>query len=437
MNIQTDRALVPAGSTAERFLAITITAPVRETKTDRPTVNVALVLDRSGSMAGRKIEMARKAVEHAVRLVNERDRLALICYDTEIDTLLGATAATPEAKELALSRLRQIDARGSTDLCGGWLRGANELEGSAGSSGTAGASGSGPAGSPGSVTRVLLLSDGLANQGETDRDVLVQRAGELRSKGIATSTFGLGADFDETLMSKLAIEGGGHFYFIEQPAQIPDFFTSELGEALDIVARDAQLVISTGAGAAAVCLNEFPVRSTPGMSGEVQLQVRLGDLVSAQQVSVVIGVRCPAVNAGGQVSVSARLADKDQALFAQPMTIEWAAVDADANAVQVVNNDVLIQAGRLMAERARAGALDANRRGDYKDAARILKAGADGLRALAPGIRELEALAAELEADEQKHGTPMDPMAMKLSHYASYVRGTSRSEKGSAVRKKS
>ena len=86
-------------------------------------------------------------------------------------------------------------------------------------------------------------------------------------------------------MSKLAIEGGGHFYFIEQPAQIPDFFTSELGEALDIVARDARLVISTGAGAAAVCLNEFPVRSTPGMNGEVQLQVRLGDLVSAQQVT--------------------------------------------------------------------------------------------------------------------------------------------------------
>jgi Ca-activated chloride channel family protein len=242
LNIQTDRALVPAGSTAERFLAITITAPVRETKTDRPTVNVALVLDRSGSMAGRKIEMARKAVEHAVRLVNERDRLALICYDTEIDTLLGATAATPEAKELALSRLRQIDARGSTDLCGGWLRGANELEGSAGSSGTAGASGSGPAGSPGSVTRSYFCPT-VSRTSETDRDVLVQRASELRSRGI-TSTFGLGADFDETLMSKLAVEGGGHFYFIEQLAQIPDFFTSELGEALDIVARDAQLVIS-------------------------------------------------------------------------------------------------------------------------------------------------------------------------------------------------
>jgi hypothetical protein len=138
------------------------------------------------------------------------------------------------------------------------------------------------------------------------------------------------------------------------------------------------------------------------MSGEVQLQVRLGDLVSAQQVSVVIGVRCPAVNAGGQVSVSARLADKDQALFAQPMTIEWAAVDADANAVQVVNNDVLIQAGRLMAERARAGALDANRRGDYRTRRASSKPEPTAC-ARSRQASELEALAAELEADEQKH----------------------------------
>lgn len=77
MNIQTDRAFVRAGTATVRYLTVTITAPRREARTDRPAAHVALVLDRSGSMAGRKIDMAKKAVEHAVRLVNDRDRLAL------------------------------------------------------------------------------------------------------------------------------------------------------------------------------------------------------------------------------------------------------------------------------------------------------------------------------------------------------------------------
>jgi hypothetical protein len=162
--------------------------------------------------------------------------------------------------------------------------------------------------------------------------------------------------------------------------------------------------------------------------------VRLGDLVSAQQITVVIAVQCPAVNAGADVSVSARLADRDHALFAQPMTIDWRAVDADANAAQPVNTDVLIQAGRLIAERARAAALDANRRGDYQEAARILKAAAASLRVLAPGLRELEALAAELEAEEPDYAVHMAPLALKARHFASYNQSVSRSETGRARR---
>ena len=103
MNIQTDRALVPAGSVSVRYLTVAVTAPARERRANRPAVDVALVLDRSGSMAGHKIDMARTAVEQAIRLLEPSDRLALVCYDNEIDTLLGATTATKEAKTLALS----------------------------------------------------------------------------------------------------------------------------------------------------------------------------------------------------------------------------------------------------------------------------------------------------------------------------------------------
>ena len=62
----------------------------------------------------------------------------------------------------------------------------------------------------------------------------------MRAQGITTSTFGLGADFDEQVMAGIATHGGGHFYFIEQAQQIPDLLASELGEVLDVVARDVE-----------------------------------------------------------------------------------------------------------------------------------------------------------------------------------------------------
>ena len=425
MNIQTDRAFVPAGTSSVRYLTVTITAPARERRTDRPVAHVALVLDRSGSMAGRKIDMAKKAVEHAVRLLNDRDRLALVCYDNEIDTLLTATQATAEAKTLALSRLRATDARGSTDLCGGWLRGAAEI-------------GASEPGNSATVTRVLLLSDGLANYGQRDPEALARHAADLRARGITTSTFGLGADFDETLMSRLATDGGGHFYFIEQPAQIPDFFTSELGEALDVVARDARLVLGADDTVHVTCLNDLPFEVRTGEAGPARdAHVRLGDLVSAQETTLVVAVRCPTLSVGESAVVTLRLADRDGALFAQPMPVEWRATSADADATQPVNTDVLVDVARHLAERARAGARDANRRGDFDAARTMLKTTAEALRALAPGVREVEALAAELEAEQAELSAPMDAIERKKRHFASYNVAYSRSTEGKAKRRPS
>ena len=428
MNIETDRALLPAGKTAVRYLTVTITAPERARRHERPAVHAALVLDRSGSMAGRKIEMAKKAVDHAVRLLNERDRLAVVCYDTEIDTLLGATRATAEAKKLALTRLKAIDARGGTDLCGGWLRGAGELTPVAAS-----AESSQPEADT-ALRRVLLLSDGQANEGETNPDVLARHATDLRAKGIATSTFGVGADFDEVLMSRLATEGGGHFYYIEQPAQIPDFLTSELGEALEVVARDARLVIAGGPGVEIGCLNEFPVETMQGAAG-TDVHVRLGDLVSAQELTVGITARCHAGAAGDTARITVRLADRDQVLFPQPMPIEWRVVDESADAAQPVNADVLVEVATLLAERARAAALEANRRGDFTQASGILKAAAVELRTLGADIPRIEALAAELEAEQGDFSAAMTPMAMKSRHFASASVLRSRSVEGKAKKR--
>jgi Ca-activated chloride channel homolog len=214
MHIESDRALVPSQIPSVRHLTVTITAPPRrQPARERPPVHVSLVLDRSGSMAGRKIDMARKAVAHAITLLDSRDQLAVVVYDDQIDTILEATGATREAKKTAQDELGRIDARGSTDLAGGWFRGVEQTVAHAGS-------GTDPRPRFNVVRRVLLLTDGLANVGITDHSELQGAAAKFREQGIATSTFGVGADFDEALLASIATRGGGYFYFIEKAKQI-------------------------------------------------------------------------------------------------------------------------------------------------------------------------------------------------------------------------
>jgi Ca-activated chloride channel family protein len=407
LDIQTDRALVPANTDVTRYLTVSLTAPDPGRRSERPSLNVAFVIDRSGSMDGSKIEMAKKAVEQAIRLLDDRDRFALVCYDNEVETLVASAPASAETKALALKRLKVIEARGNTDLCGGWMRGAEEI-------------GSG---------RVLLLSDGLANNGETDPDVLARKAAELRAKGIVTSTFGVGADFDEVLLSRLATDGGGHFYLIARPAQIPDFLTSELGDSLQVVARDARVIVAAGPGVEVTALNEFPVETPPG-----ELHVRLGDLVAGQTVTVVLAAAVQARPTGTETALYVRLADRDQALFPQPFRVDWQVASVTEDAAQPIAIEVLVTVATMLAARARGEAVNANRRGGFDEAARVLAQAATAIRALAPGVEQIELIAVELEEHEEQFAVQMSPMALKQAHFASYNQSRSRDSQGKSKR---
>jgi Ca-activated chloride channel family protein len=421
MQIQTDRALLPAHTDATRYLTVTITAPGSQRRTERLPVNVALVLDRSGSMgrlrpqraseaslaAGAgvgprateersKLDLARTAVAHAIRLLDARDHLAVVSYDHEAHVVLQTTPATPEARAMALARLEKIDARGNTNLSGGWSRGMNTLVDRVFDAGKTG--------------RVLLLTDGLANEGVTDHDELADMVRQAREHGVTTSSFGLGADFDETLLARLATDGGGHFYFIESPRQIADFLTSELGETLDIVAPDAELIVD-GSGLEVGVLNDLPARRQ-----DHQLHIALGDLVSGQEINIGLALRWEARAIGAPAFVDLRLTDRAGALFPQPMRVDWTTVDAGTDAQQPVNRSVLIAVAQLIAAKASAGALGANRLAFYDDAVRMLRDAVTHLREMGRGIPEIEALAERLERDVELHRQSMEPMLMKARH---------------------
>lgn len=430
MHIQSDRALIPSGSSSTRFLSVTISAPSAPAtdpsgpaREARPGVSVSLVLDRSGSMGGRKIALAREAVAYAIRLLREYDRLNLVVYDHVVDTLLECVPATKAAKAQALRALEAIDARGQTNLAEGWLAGARSLGGPPATS-----AGAGPAAGD-RLARVLLLTDGLANQGMTDHDELNQAAARLRAEGVQTSTFGLGADFDEELLSSIASEGGGHFYFIEQPQQIPDLLASELGEVLEVAARDVVFEVRGGAGVSVAVLNPLPVSPI----GEVT-RVRLGDLVAEQEVTLLLAVTCGARAEGERAWVDCRVVDREAVLHHEPMHVEWTAVPAEQDRAQPVNRDVVLAVARMLAEGARAQALAANRRGMFKDAGAALHDAASQIDQLGDDSA-VQAVARLLLDEEVAFARHMDPVEMKARHFASYQAAYSR-EEGKARRRR-
>jgi uncharacterized protein YegL len=289
-HVRSDRHLVRPTHRSNRFVLVEVTAPPARAERVRPPVNLAFVLDRSGSMGGEKIRLAKQAIEEAVARLHDDDRFAIVTYDDHIDVVVPGTRATPDARRGALERLREIDARGSTNLGEGWLRGAEQVALALSQEG---------------VNRCLLLTDGLANVGITDRDELARHAGELRTRGVSTTTFGVGADFDEVLLQAIASAGGGHFYFIATAASIRDHISSEVGETLEVVARGVTLEISAPEGVRVESLSPYPVRD-----GHGRTEVTLGDLTSEERVEVILRLNFPYGELGRTTGALFALSDR-------------------------------------------------------------------------------------------------------------------------------
>ena len=181
-SVRLDHALVAVESEHSVHAMLELTFPDPPAGKDRLPLHVALVLDRSGSMSGEKIRVAKVAVEEAISRLRPDDRFSVVVYDDVVDVVIESTRASAEARRGAIERLRSVDARGSTNLGEGWLRGCEQVAGHLVERG---------------VNRCLLLTDGLANIGITDPEALASHAAELRARGVSTSTFGVGNDFDE------------------------------------------------------------------------------------------------------------------------------------------------------------------------------------------------------------------------------------------------
>lgn len=409
---RTDRSLIRAGARSVRHVVVTVAAPLADRSAERPPADVAFVLDRSGSMGGEKIVLARDAILQGIAMLKPSDRFTVVAYDNHVDVVMPLTTAHREAREAAEHQLRGIDARGTTDLGGGWLAGCQQLA---------------EAPSPSAMSRCLLMSDGCANQGITAPEDLERHARALQLRGVVTSTFGVGADFDERLMTGMARAGGGNGYFIQQARQIGDLITSELAEALELVARNAKLSLALPRGTQVEVLSDFDVTDGP------ETEIALRSLVSGQSLTIVLKLTFPAGTEGESARLKLRLSADESAVDATA-EVEWTWASHARNDAQRRDSAVDLQVAQVYAARARRDALDLNRQGDFKGARRLLEHVARRIDGYAGASPELRALAEALRREAREVEERMEAATMKAMHHMALGTLQSRLTSGKAQR---
>lgn len=250
------------------YLYIDLTGGAGSNIEKRPPLNLSLVLDKSGSMKGEKLSNAKKAMDYVVDQLDENDYLSLVQYGSDVQVLHPSKEVT--SKSLLHNKIQAINESGSTNLCGGLQEGYAQAKTTS---------------KTGFVNRVLLLSDGLVNVGITNPDQIVQIAkNTFRDKGIATSTFGVGADYNENLMTDIADNAGANYYFIGNPNEIAGIFSKELKGLLSVVAQNTMLKVKIPA-------QNFKVTKVYGYPHTLfgdEVLVNLNDVFAKEEKSLLI-----------------------------------------------------------------------------------------------------------------------------------------------------
>jgi len=214
-------------------------------------VDIVIVLDRSGSMQGRKIEDARRAVVELLSSLSANDRFALVTYSDGVQILSGLMNVTDGNREKLVSAVQRVYAGGGTNLGAGLQTGINLLVSRKPTSNSG---------------KIILISDGLANKGITDARALGGMAAIAVEKEFAVSTVGVGADFNEHLMTTIADLGTGNYYYLENPEAFAEVFQKEFYFSRAAVATHLSVHIPVQNGINLVDVAGYPIKFRDGFA---------------------------------------------------------------------------------------------------------------------------------------------------------------------------
>ncbi|MBX9588598.1 MAG: VWA domain-containing protein [Hyphomonadaceae bacterium] len=357
------------GRAQKNYLRVALGGCRPEPNTSRTPVNVAFVIDRSGSMNGERIVQAREAAIMAVGRLGPEDIASVIVFDTRADVLIPAKKVTDP--EYFIDRIRRIGVGGSTAIHDGVLRGRSEVLTYM---------------DPRRLNRIVLLSDGQANVGPARVEDFTRLGRALLGERISVSTIGLGLHYNEDLMLQLALASDGNHAFARDPSDLITIFNREFNDVMASCAQTVSIDIDLKRGVRAV-----RALSRDGVIAANTAQFRLNQVYAATEHYVLLEVEVDAGEAtGGEQDLGAvRIAYTDARSGAAltlgtPIRARFSASEAEARASAdtKVGEAVIEQVARARAREAVA----LRDQGRYEDARKLLQQNAAEISAFAASV---------------------------------------------------
>lgn len=314
----------------------------------RPPLNIALVLDRSGSMAeDKKFAYTMSAAREVIANLSDQDIISIVAYNEQVLVLSPAGRAINKA--FLFHRLEEIQPEGYTDVSAGLLEGIAQVNSQA---------------AEGQVKQVILLTDGKANRGVTNMEGLRKIAEKARAKGIGLSTLGCGTDYNEKLLTDMADAGGGRYTYVRSPEQIPDAFQQELHGLLAVVAQNTRLEISIEQGSITKVFGQ--VWERPANS----YQINIGNVRAGERGVVLLALKPADYKAGATVRATVKLAfDDPQASERVARTASAQSAFDPAGAQKAgANEEVVVYGGLLTSLETASEGAEGYDRQSYREA---------------------------------------------------------------------
>jgi Ca-activated chloride channel family protein len=380
-----DRKLFCEGGDSVRYLVARLRAKLKNDRrpVERTPLNIALVIDASGSMGDGKLEAAKAAALGLAERLTERDRLTIISFASDVKVHLDAVPVSRENQIRIRTEVSLLQTRGMTNLSGGWFAGVECTARVAEEDARM-------------TPRIIMLSDGHANEGISDPNELREHAGELRLRGVLTSALGIGDGYDEQLLRGIAENGGGRLHDAELTSEISSVLLGELDDIFGTLIEGAEIILSVPPGTRLDVLGKGDAEVRDG-----RVVVSMGPIQNDIERVIVFKVTCPKAPRGEEFKfamvATGRAVVDQKTIETSAVSVTLRAVDGKANRDQPRDVEIAEIVEKSWSAQVVAKAAQMNRDGAFEEAQKYIEAELRHFRRYVEGLPSGQEMVGELE----------------------------------------